>query len=81
MKKNNLLKKPTPYFRKRHGKYGEIIMDKGLITYECHLRAYAIYSFIYDGSQSADRLADKGGFNQEELDLYYPEWKNHILAN
>lgn len=49
------------------------------ITYAAHLRAYAIYSAIYGTSQSADRILERGGFAQEELDIFYPEWRNHLV--
>jgi hypothetical protein len=66
------LKKSVPYqITKPYG--------RGLITYEAHLRAYAIYSAIYGTSQSADRLAERGGFGEEELSIFYPEWRNHIV--
>lgn len=54
---------------------------QGFITYEAHLRAYAIYSAIYGTSQSADRLAERGGFGESELDVFYPEWRNHIATS
>ena len=66
------LKEPVP-FQKTPG------VNEGYITYEAHLRAYAIYSAIYGNSQSAGRLAERGGFGASELDVYYSEWKNHII--
>jgi hypothetical protein len=77
--KAKILKKPIPYRRTRIGEYGEVIMDRGLISYECHLRAHAVYSFMFTTAVSPDKVADRGGFNQDELDKYYPEWKNHII--
>lgn len=66
------LKKKVPYQAANYlpGRY---------ITYEAHLRAYSIYSAIYGKEQSADRLAERGGFGEEELDIFYPEWRNHIV--
>ena len=51
---------------------------RGYITWEAHLRAYAIYSAIYGTGQSAARMAERGGFGEPELDVFYPEWRNHI---
>lgn len=51
---------------------------RGYITWEAHLRAFAIYSAIYGTEQSAERLAERGGFGEGELDAFYPEWRNHI---
>jgi len=66
------LKKSVP-FQKGHYQRG------GYITFEAHLRAYAIYSAIYGTQQTAERLAERGGFNDNELALFYPEWRNHIV--
>lgn len=49
------------------------------ITWAAHLRAYGVYSSIYGSSQSAERLAQRGGFGEAELNVLYPEWRNHIL--
>jgi len=68
------LKKPVP-FQKGHYQRG------GYITFEAHLRAYAIYSAIFDDQQTAERLAERGGFGEYELDCFYPEWRNHIVPN
>lgn len=51
----------------------------GCITFAAHLRAHAIYSAIYGNGQSAERLAERGGFGEIELDAFYPEWRNHIV--
>lgn len=51
----------------------------GRISYVAHLRAYGVYSAMYGTSQSAERLAERGGFGQEELDFFYPEWRNYII--
>lgn len=65
------LKKKVPYQAANH--------TTGYISYEAHLRAYAIYAEIYGRSQTADRLAERGGFGEIELDTFYPEWCNHII--
>ena len=51
----------------------------GYITYDAHLRAFAIYSAIFGIQQSAERIAERGGFAASELDDFYPEWRNHII--
>ena len=66
------LKRPVP-FQEPDYKLG------GYITFEAHLRAYAIYSAIFGTQQSAERLAERGGFGASELDTFYPEWRNHII--
>jgi hypothetical protein len=62
---------PTPYQRDDR--------KPGFITLAAHLRAAAIYHEIYGRGQSAARLAERGGFGEEELDVFYPEWRNHIV--
>jgi len=66
------LKKSVPFQEK-------YLHRGGCITFEAHLRAYAIYSAIYGTHQTAERLAERGGFDENELDLFYPEWRNHII--
>lgn len=39
----------------------------GTITWEEHLEAYADYAKRYGTSQSAERLAERGGFGYDEL--------------
>jgi len=66
------LKKSVPFQKK--------YLHRGVyITFEAHLRAYAIYSAIFGDQQTAERLAERGGFVEDELDLFYPEWRNHIV--
>lgn len=70
-KTNGVIETPTPYQKNKGG--------TGYIYFHAHLRAYAIYSYFYGTSQSAVRLAERGGFGEEELDMFYPEWRNHII--
>lgn len=65
---------------KRKAPYQKNDYTSGYISYEAHLRAYAIYSAIYGTTQSAYRLAERGGFGEAELDAFYPEWRNHICT-
>ena len=53
--------------------------DKGYITWEAHLEAYKAYSAKYGTKQSAERLEQRGGFGEYELDMFYPEWRNCII--
>lgn len=39
----------------------------GSITWEEHLEAYAVYSARQGASQSAERLAERGGFSYNEV--------------
>jgi hypothetical protein len=48
------------------------------ITWAAHLRAWIIYDRLFKCGQTAERLADRGGFGKDELDAFYPEWRNHI---
>ena len=44
------------------------------IPWEVAEKAYAEYASRFGNSQSLERLAERGGFCVEEMDLYYPEW-------
>ena len=50
------------------------------ITWMAHLRAHGVYNELY-GGQTASRISDRGGFSDCELNVLYPEWKNHIIGN
>ena len=39
----------------------------GTVTWEEHLKAYAAYAAIYGKHQSAERLAERGGFGYREI--------------
>jgi hypothetical protein len=40
--------------------------------------AFAVYSSRYGMSQSLERLAERGGFGAEEMDLFVPGWRDRI---
>jgi len=69
----------TNDYSDRFANYQISIGKYGKITWEAHLRAYAIYSADGHGDQSAERISERMGFGVNELDVYYPEWRNHIL--
>ena len=48
------------------------------ITWEAHSKAYKAYADKYGSSQSAFRIHQRGGFGRTELDMFYPDWGNHI---
>ena len=50
----------------------------GKIPFVVHLRAYGVYSEMFGKSQTAERLAERGGFAPGELDVFYPEWRKYI---
>lgn len=41
-------------------------------------KAYAVYRARYGTSQSLQRLADRGGFADSELDDLYPGWREEV---
>lgn len=49
------------------------------ISWFAHIMAWRNYDMLFPGNQSAQRLSDRGGFGEEELDAFYPEWRNHII--
>lgn len=46
----------------RHAKRGP-----GTITWDEHLRAWSVYAACGHGDQSAERIAERGGFGYDEL--------------
>lgn len=50
-----------------------------MITWEAHLKAYEVYRSKYGNQQSAERIHERGGFGEYELDQLYPEWRNYII--
>ena len=51
------------------------------ITWDAHLKAYEVYAQKYGYSQSAETIAERGGFADGELDMFYPNWKEFIVTN
>lgn len=49
------------------------------IKWEAHVKAYEKYAEQYGRSQSAERIAERGGFGDCELDEFFPEWRNFII--
>lgn len=39
------------------------------------MEAFAAYAARYGNSQSAERLAERGGFSVGELDMFVPGWE------
>ena len=66
----------TAPFQKENYK---IVYPSTRITWDAHLEAYKSYSRRYGTSQSAERIAERGGFGEEELDSFYPKWRNYIV--
>ena len=48
---------------------GRWIHHPGTISWDEHLEAYAVYAPKYGSSQSAERIAERGGFGYEEFEL------------
>jgi hypothetical protein len=51
------------------------------ITWITFIKAYKIYKEKYEGNFSVDRIIDQGGFTEEELDEFFPEWKDYIIED
>lgn len=54
------------------------------IPWSLHLEAYAGYAKEYPGSardQSAERMAERGGFGVTELDRYVPGWEKRVTVD
>jgi len=51
---------------------------KAYIPWEIAEEAYAVYSGKYGTSQSLERLAERGGFSDGELDIFIPGWRERV---
>jgi hypothetical protein len=49
------------------------------ISYVAHWRAWTAYNRLFPG-QTCERLEERGGFAEQELNAFYPEWRNHIIV-
>ena len=70
-------RKTAPFQKTDYNKY----YPSHRIHWKAHLEAYKAYSQRYGTSQSAERIAERGGFGDNELNEFYPEWKNYIIEN
>lgn len=41
-------------------------------------KAYGVYSDRYGRDQSLERLAERGGFGAEEMDMFHPGWRDEV---
>ncbi len=48
------------------------------IPWSLHLEAYDDYAKKYGTSQTAERLAERGGFGARELDEHIPGWRDKV---
>lgn len=48
------------------------------IPWSLHLRAWDAYAKLYGRQQSAERLAERGGFGTTELDEFVPGWRDEV---
>ncbi len=53
--------------------------DKGItISWSAAEIAFFGYEKKYGKGQSLEKIAERGGFGIEEMDEFYPEWRNHF---
>ena len=53
--------------------------DNCYVPWNVAIMAYSIYSGLFGDSQSIERLKQRGGFHEDEMDCFYPEWRNYII--
>lgn len=51
------------------------------IPWNVHLAAWHRHRILHGPQQSAERIAERGGFGEGELDLYVPGWRSEILPS
>lgn len=49
------------------------------ITMRAQWMAWNSYALLFGTNQSHLRISERGGFGEEELNAFYPEWRNHIV--
>lgn len=54
------------------------VQGYGRIPWELHLRAYASYAERFGKYQSAERIAERGGFGIEEMNQFAPGWLEEV---
>ena len=54
---------------------GGYASSKIQIPWKVAERAYAEYSRRFGTYQSLERLAERGGFSEFEMDVFYPGWR------
>ncbi len=61
----------------------QVVIDKKRvrISYLAHWMAWQCYAEVFGKSQTHERLEQRGGFGEEELNAFYPEWRNHIIKS
>jgi hypothetical protein len=59
------------------------ILNGGGRTIPWHVAemAYARYAELYGHGQSLARIAQRGGFDERELDMLYPDWRAAASRN
>lgn len=51
------------------------------IPWDVHLKIYEGYSKEYGNYQSADQIAERGGFGYNEVIEFYPEWDRIVYCS
>jgi len=48
------------------------------IPWSLHIKAWDAYAAKYGRYQSAERMAERGGFHTNELDVFVPGWRDEV---
>lgn len=51
------------------------------IPWDIAEKAYGAYAARYGSGQSIERMAERGGFSNSEMDLFYPAWREEADEN
>lgn len=49
------------------------------IDWYAHLQAWKGYAKEFGAGQSAEKIHERGGFGEEELNEYFPDWRKYIV--
>ena len=50
------------------------------VPWQIGVQAWEQYAKRYGQMQSAERIAERGGFGESEMDEYAPGWRDHIVT-
>lgn len=54
------------------------IGNYGTIPWDVAQRAYEVYAKKYGTRQTLQRIAERGGFGVDEMDMFLPDWRERV---
>ncbi len=54
------------------------VQDYGRIPWSTHVKAWREYHRQHPNHQTAERMAERGGFHVSEMDVFHPTWRDEV---